>query len=170
MYATFLATRPKAFEEAAIRMLLAQLRRVEDAAALVKSQAPPGWGLHIVHLGHGGMLPEIAAAKAQGANPEVRMASSCQAKRIHEAVLESKSLVRLQSEQLHLETVVKERTQPATELIEAGCALRTLRATGRAAGQRPGTISADIQPHQNCKHASCGDPCSAVAAESGYRV
>ncbi len=126
MYATFLATRPKAFEEAAIRMLLAQLRRVEDAAALVKSQAPPGWGLHIVHLGHGGMLPEIAAAKAQGANPEVRMASSCQAKRIHEAVLESKSLVRLQSEQLHLETVVKERTQPATELIEAGCALRTL--------------------------------------------
>lgn len=82
VYATFLATRPKAFEEAAIRMLLAQLRRVEDAAALVKSQAPPGWGLHIVHLGHGGMLPEIAAAKAQGANPEVQVVSSCHARRM----------------------------------------------------------------------------------------
>lgn len=66
-YATFLATRPKQFEEDAIRMLLLQLKRVEDAAALVKSDPPTGWGLHIVHLGHAGMLPEIAAAKAAGA-------------------------------------------------------------------------------------------------------
>lgn len=65
-YQTFLATRPKSFEEEAIRMLLEELQRVEDAAALVKSAPPPGWGLHIVHLGHAGMLPEIAAAKARG--------------------------------------------------------------------------------------------------------
>lgn len=65
-YQTFLATRPKSFEEEAIRMLLQELQRVEDAAALVKSAPPPGWGLHIVHLSHAGMLPEIAAAKARG--------------------------------------------------------------------------------------------------------
>ncbi len=66
-YSTFLAGRPKVFEEDAIRMLIAQLQRTEDAAALVKLGKPQGWGLHIVHLGHAGMLPEIAAAKARGA-------------------------------------------------------------------------------------------------------
>lgn len=65
-YQTFLATRPKAFEEEAVLVLLEALQRLEDAAALVKSAAPPGWGLHIVHLAHAGMLPQIAAAKARG--------------------------------------------------------------------------------------------------------
>lgn len=69
-YATFLATRPKQFEADAIKMLLLQLKRVEDAAALVKSDPPTGWGLHIVHLGHAGMVAEIGAAKAAGARFE----------------------------------------------------------------------------------------------------
>lgn len=59
-HATWLASRPRRFEQNAVRALLSALR------ATAGSKTKPGFLLHIVHLSDADLLPELAAAKAEG--------------------------------------------------------------------------------------------------------
>ena len=59
-YQTFLQTRPKRFEAAAVSMLIDVLRAGQ------KQRIEEGFELHIAHLGNADMLPLIKAAKADG--------------------------------------------------------------------------------------------------------
>ena len=59
-YQTFLQTRPKRFEAAAVSMLIDVLRTGQ------KQGFEEGFELHIAHLGNADILPLIKAAKADG--------------------------------------------------------------------------------------------------------
>ncbi|KAL4458612.1 hypothetical protein ABPG75_013477 [Micractinium tetrahymenae] len=59
-HATWLASRPRRFEQNAVRALLDALRTTASSETL------PGFKLHIVHLADADLLPELQAAKAEG--------------------------------------------------------------------------------------------------------
>ena len=59
-HATWLAQRPDSFETSAVTALLGALRAE-------KTQAAPGFRLHIAHVSSAQVLPLLAAAKAEGA-------------------------------------------------------------------------------------------------------
>ena len=70
-YQTFLQTRPKRFEAAAVSMLIDVLRAGQ------KEGFEEGFELHIAHLGNADMLPLIKAAKADGEGCRMRSSCSC---------------------------------------------------------------------------------------------
>ena len=61
-FATWLAMRPRSFEQTAIKHLVELLQNADS------SLSQPGFHLHIAHLSDSSSLPMIRTAKQQGTN------------------------------------------------------------------------------------------------------